>query len=71
VRDQIRQLLAGDRAPEDRIDGDGPASLPQCLAGEVIRLARLATAVHVFEAARIAAGPDRAAAPGGRGDRES
>ena len=64
MREIIRNVLDDARRSGDRIGVDGSQIAPTQLATEIIRLARVATSIHLAEAARLTAefhsAPDRA-----------
>jgi hypothetical protein len=60
VRNHIRQLIEDARRSGDRVGVDGPHDTPSLLAAETIRLARLATSIHLAEAARQVAASEPA-----------
>jgi hypothetical protein len=59
----IRDMLDNARRSGDRIGVDGIEIAPTQLAAEIIRLARVATSIHLADAARLRAehgpAPDR------------
>ncbi len=72
MRDLVRTIIDNARRSGDRIGVDGAQREPHRLAADSIRLARLATSIHLANAARYMAGvaaevdhasPTREAAP--------
>jgi hypothetical protein len=61
VRDVMAHLIDTARRSGDRIGVDGTRDAPTQLAAEVIRLARLATSIHLAETARRLAESEPAA----------
>ena len=55
VRDQLRDMIETARRSGDRIGVDGRTETSATLGAELIRLARLATSIHLAEAARTPA----------------
>ena len=55
MRDLIRELVDNARRSGDRIGVDGTSDAPSKLAAESIRLARMATSIHLADAARLIA----------------
>jgi hypothetical protein len=55
VRDVTAHLIDNARRSGDRIGVDGTGDTPTQLAAEIIRLARLATSIHLAETARLTA----------------
>ncbi len=55
MRDHIRKLINEARRSGDRIDVENKQDNITQLSADVIRLARLATSVHLFESARLRA----------------
>ena len=55
MRDVIAHLINNARRSGDRIGVDGTGDRPTQLAAETIRLARLATSIHLAETARLLA----------------
>jgi hypothetical protein len=61
VRDVIAHLIDNARRSGDRIGVDGACDRPTRLGAETIRLARLATSIHLAETARLLAASEPAA----------
>ena len=61
MRDLAAHIIRRAQRSGDRIDGDGSTDAAGRLAAEAIRLARVATSIHLAEAARLhaAAGAER------------
>ena len=63
MQNVIRDMLDNARRSGDRIGVDGIEIAPTQLAAETIRLARVATSIHLADAARLRVGsgppPDR------------
>ena len=59
MRDLVRELVDDARRSGDRIGVDGALTVPARLAAETIRLARLATSIHLAESVRLHVEPDR------------
>ena len=55
MRDVTAHLIDNARRSGDRIGVDGTGDTPTQLAAEIIRLARLATSIHLAETARLLA----------------
>lgn len=62
MRDHIRKLINEARRSGDRIDVENKQDNITQLSADVIRLARLATSVHLYESARLRA--ETGSAPG-------
>ena len=60
MRDVIAHLINNARRSGDRIGVDGTCDRPTQLAAETIRLARLATSIHLAETARLLAASEPA-----------
>ena len=60
MREIIREVIDDTRRSGDRIGVDGRQIAPTQLATEIIRLARVATSIHLAEAARLTAELDTA-----------
>jgi hypothetical protein len=64
MRGHLREMIENARRSGDRIGVDGTEIAPTRLATEIVRLARLATSIHLADSARLtaeaAAPPDRA-----------
>ena len=58
MRDHIREIINQARRSGDRIDVENKQELKPLLGAGVIRLARLATSVHMTESARLLAASD-------------
>jgi len=63
VRNLIRDMLDNAKRSGDRVGVDGVEIAPTQLAADMIRLARVATSIHLADAARLrverAPAPDR------------
>ena len=57
MRDLAAHLIENARRSGDRIGVDRPLDQPATLGDDVIRLARLATSIHLAHAPRILHGP--------------
>ena len=53
MRDHMRSIIDQARRSEERISADNQADLPQQLAGQVIRWARIAASSHMVLSARM------------------
>jgi len=56
MRDLVRTVIQNARRSGDRIGVDGEQRGPSRLAADSIRLARLATSIHLADAARLMPG---------------
>ena len=69
MREHIRKMIDQARMPQETQGIDGRQETPLRLASETIRLARLATSVHMTLVARREADVEAAGVVGGTGDR--
>ena len=63
MRNVIRDLIDNARRSGDRIGVDGEADRPSPLGADTVRLARLATSIHLAETVRRCAAGDAACDP--------